>query len=203
MHISDGILDIRFTAAGFGVTAALAAYGLKKTGDRDIPSVAVIGAAFFAASLIHFKVGVTSVHLSLIGLTAILLGAPAVLAVLSGLFFQAVLFQHGGLTTLGINGAVMMIPALAGQRIFRILTVNRRHNAGFVAFTAGAVSAFTLVLASLLSALVLLLAGREFRGVAALFLFSNTVLAAVEGLLSALVIRRLLKNKPEMIRSWR
>jgi len=127
MHISEGILPVGFNIAGYLGTAALSAYGLKQTQNEDIPAVAVMGAAFFTASLIHFKIGVTSVHLTLLGLTAIILGIKAIPAILAGLFFQAVLFQHGGISTLGVNALIMMIPALLCQFTFSLLTGEKKR----------------------------------------------------------------------------
>nr|WP_315988444.1 energy-coupling factor ABC transporter permease [Desulforamulus aquiferis] len=55
----------------------------------------------------------------MIGLMGAILGCYAFPAILIGLFFQAVLFQHGGLTTLGINASVMGISALLAHHIFQ------------------------------------------------------------------------------------
>ena len=203
MHISDGILPISYCIAGFAGAAGLTAYELKNTKNREIPSVAVMGAAFFAASLIHFKIGVTSVHLTLLGLTALILGRKAILAILSGLFFQAVLFQHGGISTLGVNAIVMMIPALLCQWGFRVLTTKRREKSAYVAIIAGFITFLTVILATMLAATVLLLSGEGFLGIAALFTISNSALALVEGFITGIVVSRLLKIKPEMIHSWK
>ena len=63
-------------------------------------------AAFFVASLIHVSIGPTSVHLLLNGLLGVIVGRRAPLAVLLGLTLQAVLFGHGGFTTIGVNTCV-------------------------------------------------------------------------------------------------
>lgn len=202
MHISEGILGAGTCLAGYGGTAVLTAWGLKKTTREKIPATAVMGAAFFAASLIHFKVGVTSVHLTLLGLTAIVLGAPAVPAIIAGLFFQAVMFQHGGITTLGVNGVIMAGPALAGQYLFRKITASKKENRRFVSITAGLVSALVLLSATVLAALVILVSGEEFRGIALFFTAGNLVLSVIEGIITAFIVSRILKIKPEMIGSW-
>jgi cobalt/nickel transport system permease protein len=202
MHISEGILPLSYCIGGYIGAAGLAAYGLKKTENEDVPAIAVMGAAFFTASLIHFKLGVTSVHLTLIGLTAIILGKTSILAILSGLFFQAVLFQHGGISTLGVNGMIMVIPALFCQYGFARLTKHRFGSQLFVSLAAAGLTFLSVLMATALAAIVIILNGKEFAGIAALFTISNSVLALVEALITGIVIHRLLKIKPEMIHSW-
>lgn len=203
MHISEGILPLSYCIAGYAAAAGFTAYGLKNTKNDDIPAIAVMGAAFFAASLIHFKIGVTSVHLTLIGLTAIILGKTSILAILSGLFFQAVLFQHGGISTLGVNAVIMMIPALICQFGFRVFTKNKQSNFLYSSVTAGVLTFFSIITATVFAAIIIIVNGREFMGIAALFTISNTILALVEGLVTGIVIYRLFKIKPEMIHSWK
>lgn len=202
MHISEGILDISVCAGGYALAAGLTAYALKKT-DRDkIPAIAVMGAAFFTASLIHFKVGVTSVHLTLLGLTALILGNSSLLAILSGMFFQAVMFQHGGISSLGVNSVVMMLPALTIQYFFRILTVKKQNKPLYVSVVAGVLTFFAIIWATVMVVLILIFSGEELAGIAVLFSISNSVLALVEGLMTGVIIHRLIKIKPEMIHSW-
>lgn len=202
MHISEGILGISYCIAGYGGTAGLAAYGLKSTKQDDIPAIALMGAAFFTASLIHFSLGVTSVHLTLIGLTAIILGKKSILAIISGLFFQAVLFQHGGISTLGVNGFVMIVPALLCQYSFRLLTKNKKKSNLYSAVIAGVLSFLSVILATSLATIIIILNGEEMKGIATLFAFTNAGLGIVEGVITAIIINSLLKIKPEMIDSW-
>jgi cobalt/nickel transport system permease protein len=75
-------------------------------------------AAFFVASLIHVRVLHTSVHLLLTGLVGVVLGRRAALAIPIGLFLQAALIGHGGLTTIGVNSCVMTIPAVCAWQLF-------------------------------------------------------------------------------------
>ena len=69
-------------------------------------------AAFFVASLVHIRIGPTSVHLLLNGLAGVLLGLRAGPSIAVGLTLQAVLIGHGGFSALGVNICVMTIPAL-------------------------------------------------------------------------------------------
>lgn len=203
MHISEGILPVSLCIAGYGGTAVLTAFGLKKTEQDHIPAIAVMGAAFFTASLIHFKIGVSSVHLTLIGLTAIILGYRAIPAILAGLFFQAVLFQHGGISTLGVNALIMMTSALFCHLLFTGLTKGKRNNPLYISTVAGGATLLAVLLATMLTSSVLIISGDEFAGLAALFTVSNAALALVEGVLTGIIVARLLKIKPEMILTWK
>jgi cobalt/nickel transport system permease protein len=121
VHISDGILTWPWLAGGFGLAAVLVFMGSRRVRDEEIARVALMTAAFFVASLIHIRVGPTSVHLLLTGLVGVVLGWRAALAIPVGLFLQAALLQHGGFTTLGVNSCVMVLPALLAWWLFGAL----------------------------------------------------------------------------------
>ena len=59
------------------------------------------------ASSIYIPIPPASVHLILNGLLGVVLGYFAFPAILIGLLFQALVIGHGGLTTLGVNAAMM------------------------------------------------------------------------------------------------
>jgi len=148
MHIPDGILPVHVTAAGYAVTAAVTWYSVRKINQKenprqDIPKASLLTAAFFIASWIHIPVPPFSVHLVLNGLLGAVLGYFAFLAILIGLFFQAVMFQHGGLTTLGVNAIIMGLPAIIAHYIFRLRKIGNkesRRRTGIFGFLSGAVA---------------------------------------------------------------
>jgi cobalt/nickel transport system permease protein len=122
VHISDGILTLPWLAGGFALAALLAVWGAFRLRDEEIPRIALLSAAFFAASLLHVRLGPTSAHLLLNGLVGLVLGRRAALAIPLGLFLQAVLFPgHGGFTTLGVNACVLTLPALLAGWTFAAL----------------------------------------------------------------------------------
>src|SRR5436190_4012331 len=121
MHISDGVLAAPWLAGGFALAGLLAVVGCWGMRDEEIPRVALLTAAFFLASSLHIKVGPSSVHLLLNGLVGVLLGWRAALAIPVGLLLQAVLLQHGGLASLGVNSCVQVVPALAAGLGFACL----------------------------------------------------------------------------------
>lgn len=121
VHISDTVLQGSWLAGGFAVAAVLAAAGLWRVRDEEIPQIALLSAAFFVASSIHIRIGPSSCHLLLNGLVGVLLGRRAGLAIAIGLALQWFLLGHGGLTTLGINTCVLLIPALLAAVLFQTL----------------------------------------------------------------------------------
>lgn len=150
MHIPDGILPLPITLGGYAASVSIAWLCIRKINQRvdpreDVPKAALLTAAFFVASLIHIPVPPVSVHLVLNGLLGALLGPFAFPAILIGLFFQAVMFGHGGLTTLGINGVILGLPALAAYGLFHLRlyrhdqTATPRKTAAF-GFLAGSVA---------------------------------------------------------------
>src|SRR5215470_13163727 len=103
VHISDGVLAVPWLGGGFALAALLVVIGALYVRDEEIPRIALLTAAFFVASLLHIRVGPTSVHLLLNGLVGAVLGRRAPLAILVGLFLQVALIGHGGFLTLGVN----------------------------------------------------------------------------------------------------
>ncbi|MEJ2224215.1 MAG: cobalt transporter CbiM [Syntrophobacterales bacterium] len=116
MHISEGVLSPAVLGGGAALTAVGTAIGLKKLDYEAIPRVALLSAAVCVASLIHVPVGPVGLHLVLNGLMGLLLGWLAFPAILIALFLQALLFQFGGLTVLGVNTFTMATPR--GHRHF-------------------------------------------------------------------------------------
>ena len=148
MHIPDGVLPATVCGVGYAAAAPIAWYSLRKinkeTNPREnVPKAAVLTAAFFVVSWIHIPVPPTSVHLVLNGLLGAVLGYYAFPAILVGLFFQAVMFQHGGLTTLGVNAIIMGMPALLAYHIFNLCNIRGtagRIRTGVFGFLAGSIA---------------------------------------------------------------
>jgi len=199
MHISEGVLSSPVIIGGYAATAGLTALALKRVRRHEIPKIAVMGAAFFVSSLLHFKVGITSVHLTLAGLLGIVLGTPAVLALLAGLFFQAVMFQHGGLSTLGVNTVIFAVPALLAYLAYTGLGQLAGSRNNLRALIAGGASALAVLVGAALVLLVLRLSGEELTGIGFLFSVAHGVLGLVEGAVTFIVVRQILRVKPEMI----
>ncbi|MDB9495765.1 cobalt transporter CbiM [Spirulina major CS-329] len=131
MHIPDGLLPAQLMVGGYALTGGVTWLCLRQIQRRSdptmqLPKVALLTAAFFVTSLIHIPMPPASIHLVLNGLLGIVLGYYSFPAILVGLFFQAVMFGHGGISSLGVNALIMGLPALLaynlvqfGQGMFR------------------------------------------------------------------------------------
>jgi cobalt/nickel transport system permease protein len=122
VHISDGVLTRFCSLGGFLAAGLLMFLGAWRVRDEEIPRIALMTAAFFVVSLVHVPVpGGPRTHLLLNGLVGVVLGPRAALAIPLALFLQAVQFGHGGISALGVNSVVMVVPALASWLLFRAL----------------------------------------------------------------------------------
>jgi len=197
MHISEGILSAPVLATGAGLTATAVGYSLKKMEHKEVPKVAILSSAFFVASLIHVPVGPSSVHLILNGIIGVLLGWSAFPAILVALTFQAILFQFGGLTTLGVNTLNMAFPAIFCFYLFNQI-VRGKNN--FIALTFAFVCGFLAVLLSgIMVAVALVFTGESFIQVAKLVLMAHLPVMILEGILTSFCIAFLRKVKPEIL----
>lgn len=212
MHIPDGIVPAQICAAGYGFTGLLTWYSLRqinKQGDpsANVPKAALLTAAFFVASSIYVPIPPSSVHLLLNGLLGVVLGYFAFPAILIGLFFQALIVGHGGLTTLGINATMMGLPALLAYHIFRLRLLFDRRAAkpfitGLFAFLGGSLG---LAIAALIfTAVVIATVPAEFnaqteQAAITTLTIAHIPLAILEGVFTAMLVLFLQRVRPELL----
>ncbi len=196
MHISEGVLSPAVLASGAGLAVIGCAIGLKKLDYEAIPRVAILSAAFFVASLIHVPVGPVGVHLVLNGLMGMLLGWLAVPAILIALFLQALLFQFGGLTVLGVNTVTMAAPAVLCFYAYRGLLRRAGMPAMVGAFACGVTG---ILLSGVLVATALITTGQAFLQVAELVLLAHIPIMIIEGIITLFIFLFLKKVRPEML----
>lgn len=197
MHISEGVLSAPVLAAGAALAAGGVAMGLKRMDYAKVPEVAVLSSAFFVASLLRIPVGPANIHLTLNGLLGLLLGWMAFPSVLVALVLQALLFQFGGFTTLGVNTLAIAAPAVLAYYIFSpLLKKGGRASCLVAGFGAGALG---VALALALTALALLGTGSGFAGFARFLALSHLPAMAVEGVVTASVVLFLYRVKPELL----
>lgn len=197
MHISEGILSPQVLISGAVLSTAGIAMGLKKMDLRKIPEVAVLSSAFFVASLIHIPIGPANAHLVLNGLLGILLGWMAFPSIVVALALQALVFQFGGFTTLGVNTFIMAMPAVIAYYFFNKLIKNSsRFIASAAGFGAGLVG---IGLGTILLALALVTTGEEFIEVAGLIAITHLPIFFTEGIITAFCVLFLKKVKPEIL----
>jgi len=210
MHIPDGILPTAVCVGGYATAGAATWYSLRKIGHEEnpqqgIPKASLLTAAFFVASWIHIPLPPTSVHLVLNGLLGAVLGYYAFPAILIGLFFQAVMFQHGGLTTLGVNAAVMGLPALLSYHVFRLRHVFAKESRtwtgvfGFLAGAGGLGISALFSLALLVTTIPAHLGVEAERASIYAMSLAHVPLMALEGFFTALVVLFLQRVKPELL----
>ena len=197
VHISDGVLPPVMLAAGFLFTAILLFLSLKDMRVEEIPKISLITAALFVASLVHFPVGPTSVHLVMNGLAGILLGRRALIGVFVALTLQAVFFQHGGLSVLGVNAFNIGVPALLAWQIFerRRGLESPRQEVVFGALAGG----LTVLTSVLMVSLELLALGEAFNEISLLVIGAHLPVILIESLVVGGAAGFLLKVKPEML----
>lgn len=196
MHISEGVLSAPVLLSGGVLTAAGTAIGLKKIDYDRIAQVGLLSATFFVASLIHVPIGPSSVHLLLNGIVGLLLGWAAFPAVLIGLLLQAIFFQFGGLTVLGVNTLNVAGPAILCSFLFGRFILQPNKIAIPAAFCCGF---FSVVLTAIMVALSLYFTEESFTEVAYLVLAAHVPVMIIEGFITAFCVLFLKRVQPESL----
>ncbi len=212
MHIPDGFLPPNICLAGYALTGGVTWYSLRQI-NRDhyiqanIPKASLLTAAFFVASLIHIPIPPTSVHLILNGLMGTVLGYYAFPAILIGLFFQAVMFQHGGMSTLGVNALILGAPSIAAYHLFRQRDRLRGEKQLLTSILSFASGAGSLLLSAVMFAILLVtnispdMDINAERTAIFISLGGYSIQAIVEGVFTVMLISFLEKVKPELLKS--
>ncbi len=212
MHIEDGILQPSWWVSWYAVTVAFVVPGLRQIRQRIKdnlyykPFLAMVGVAVFVISAMHLPVPVTGScsHPCGTPLAAIVVGpfATVVISVIV-LFFQAVFFAHGGITTIGANTISMgLAGGFAGYFCWRLL-----RNISPVWFAAG-IAGFVGDLATYLVAaleLALNVNGGNIPFFKQWMLFflgygpTQLPLAILEGIFTAVVLQVMLTRRPDLL----
>lgn len=201
MHIADGVISISVAAATTAGAVGVLAYSLKGTKEEEIPKISLLSGAFFVASLINIPVGPTSVHPLLGGFLGLVLGRRAPFAIFIGLILQAILFQHGGISTFGANMLLMSIPALLVHWDAPLI---KRFSLFFKGFTGGFFAVITGVV--LLTLLLLFTDQRYAEGsfsVIRIVFLAYFPLALLEGVLTGFAVKHLYLMKPSLFKNSR
>jgi len=202
MHIPDGFLTPQVFLPFWVVAVGGLGYALKKTKqilkEKAVPLMGVAAAFIFAAQMLNFPViGGTSGHLLGGVLAAVLLGPYAGVIVISlVLIVQCLVFQDGGLTTLGANIFNMaFLGAMGGYFIYNFL----KKRVG-LALSVGMASWFSVVVAASACAIELALSGTSpFRIVLPAMVGIHMLIGIGEAIITCLVISFVLKVRPDLI----
>jgi cobalt/nickel transport system permease protein len=196
MHISEGVLSGPVLISGGALAAAGTAVGLKKLDYDRIARAGILSAAFFVASLIHVPIGPSNAHLILNGLVGLLLGWAAFPAILVALVLQAVLFQFGGITALGVNTIIMALPAVICYLVFSRFLHKRPLVALSAAFACGFLS---VLLGAVILGLALIFTEENFFEVSAIVIAAHIPVMIIEGVITAVCVSFLKKVQPAML----
>ena len=196
MHISEGVLSGPVLISGGAMAAAGMAIGLKKLDYDRIAQAGMLSAAFFVASLIHVPVGPANAHLILNGLVGLLLGWAAFPAILVALVLQAILFQFGGITALGVNTMIMALPAVLCYIVCSPFLHKKSALALPAAFACGFLS---VLLSALVLGLALVFTEENFLEVSAIVIVAHIPVMIMEGIVTALCVAFLKKVQPTML----
>ncbi len=198
MHIAEGVLSPAVLGVGAVLALAGTAQGLRRLEYDRLVAVGILSAAFFVASLIHVPVGLASAHLVLNGLVGVLLGWAAFPSILVALLLQALLFQFGGITVLGVNTFTMGFAAVASWYVFRAVC---RLCPGMGGVRAGAFmgGALGVALAAVLTALALAFTDEGFWLAAQLLLLAHLPVMLAEGLITMFTVSFIMRVRPELL----
>jgi cobalt/nickel transport system permease protein len=196
VHISEGVLSAPVLVSGGVLAAAGTAIGLKKIDYDQLARVGILSATFFVASLVHVPIGPSSVHLIMNGIVGLLLGWAAFPAILVALLLQAVFFQFGGITTLGVNTIIMALPAVICYYLFAPFLHKDRKYLLLAGFGCG----FCAVLfGGVIVGLALMFTEENFLKVAMLVVTAHIPVMIIEGIVTAFCVAFLKKVQPAML----
>jgi cobalt/nickel transport system permease protein len=197
VHISDGILSTEIWVGCLVLTCIILAYFLSKINIEQIPKISLVASAVFVASLIHIPFGPSSVHLIFAGLAGILLGRAVFPAIFLAVLLQALLFQHGGITTIGVNSLTIGLSALLSFYVFKMIINRTNFDKKYIigGSTAGGIGIITAVI---LTSIFLIISGKELIGITIALLLTHIPVIIVETILTGSISGFIFKVKPEL-----
>lgn len=210
MHMADALISPAVGGTMWLTSAGLIGFcsqKIKKTlDDRKVPLMGVLGAFIFAAQMINFSIPGTGSSGHIVGglILASLLGPYASFIVIASvLVVQSLFFADGGLMALGCNIFNMgFFPCLiAYPLVFKKITGNtpstmRLWVGSIIASIVGLqLGAFAVVLETVSSGISSL----PFHTFLLMMLPIHLAIGFVEGLITAVVITFVWKNKPEVM----
>jgi cobalt/nickel transport system permease protein len=200
MHISEGVLSGPVFLTGGALAAIGTAVGLKKMDYDRIAQVGILASAFFVASLVHVNIGPSSVHLILNGIVGLMLGWAAFPAILVALALQAVFFQYGGITALGINTLIMAFPAVLCFYLFGPLIKKKHFIATAASFACGF---FSVLFTAIMLGGALIFTQENLQEVSFLVVMANLPVMIIDGIITAFCVAFLKKVHPEILYGFR
>ena len=209
MHLAEGTLPLTHAAVWTAAAVPSLAAGvarLRRATEMDRALAAMAAAVTFAATLVPVPIPIAgmSSHLCatpvlglLLGRSALLIPATVVLAA------QALLFGHGGLTTLGVNALTLGLvgPAAAASAATLLGLIRLRGPlAVFLACTLGHLAVYAVDAVALAAALAQQQPFTHWLTVVGVGLAPVQLpLALLEGTASALLVAALARRRPALV----
>ncbi len=200
MHIAEGVLSAPVLITGAAISAAGIAWGLKKLPTNKLMLAGLLGASFFIASLIHVPVGVSSAHLSLNGLLGVLLGPASFPIIFAAMLLQAVLFQFGGFTVLGVNTATAALGSLCAWYIFKAIYKPESRSSSRLKIAAFSAGFFAILISAILTAASLGLSNEGFFYSAWALFLSHLPIMVIEGFITMFVLIYVNRTNPKFLK---
>jgi len=199
MHIPDGFLNTPVTLTTTIVSAGVLVYSVKRVNKQlkpeQIPLMGLLASFTFMIQLFSFPIGVgTSVHLTGALLISILLGPTAGFMIMTvSLLALALLFQHGGIFSLGANLLNMAgVGCFLAFWIYKIIP-GRQFALIFAGLISGVISAIFCALELSLSHML------ELSSALVTMILIYGAAGLVEGIVTLLILNFLQRVKPELI----
>ena len=206
MHVPDGWIDLPTSVAAAAVAATAVTIAARRVGPRLAEKVtttpAVIAAYLLVAGLLVVPLGLgTGAHLIGTGLAAVLVGpALAIVCVAVVVIIQALVLADGGVTALGLNVVNNgVVPALVAGAAWKALAGRSRR---LLPAAAGLAAGLATLAAGAAAAVEFAVGGTDVvpaQAVATALGAGHLVVAVVEGILTGLILRVVLRLRPDLV----
>ncbi|WP_419769097.1 MAG: cobalt transporter CbiM [Candidatus Marinarcus sp.] len=197
MHISDGVISLEATV----VISAVSLFALYKSArdikEENITLTAAMSAMFFIATFVHIPLGVTQIHLVLVGIIGLLIGWSCFLSIAIALILQALLLGYGGVVSIGVNLFIMATPAIIIYYLYH-LEITQKLNEKFKFFLVGFLGVFfsTLFLTG-----TLYFSKAEYEWAAYTIFAVNFIAMMIEGVVTMFLLSFIQKSYPQMLKA--
>ncbi|RXJ80320.1 cobalt transporter CbiM [Arcobacter sp. F2176] len=197
MHIADGVLTLESTITVSAISLVCLYVSIKSIKDEKITLAAAMSAMFFIATFIHVPLGVTQIHLVLIGVIGILIGWMSFISIFIALVLQALLLGYGGVVSLGVNLFVMGMPAIIVYYLYN-MEITNKLNEKVKFFLVGFLGTF---FATLFLAIILLFSKPEYEYASYTIFIVDSGAMVIEGIISMFLLQFIKKTYPKILKA--
>jgi|TARA_R110002050_G_scaffold277548_1_gene423278 cobalt/nickel transport system permease protein len=197
VHIADGVLTLESTVVVSAISLVCLYISIKSIKDEKITLAAAMSAMFFIATFIHVPLGVTQIHLVLIGVIGILIGWMSFISIFIALVLQALLLGYGGVVSLGVNLFVMGMPAIIVYYLYN-MEITNKLNEKVKFFLVGFLGTF---FATLFLAIILLFSKPEYEYASYTIFIVDSGAMLIEGIISMFLLQFIKKTYPKILKA--